>query len=195
MAAASWLSGALSAILHTSATFSVPLGGPSVIHQLFCEIPQIIRLSDSSGKIWELIATAFSANLALICFVSIVVSYVRFFAAVLKMPSEESRSKAFSTRLPHLLVVSLFVSTGDAAYLKPVSDSPSALDLLVSIFYSVLPPEIKTPPVARPPINVSATWLRLSSTIPDSTFLQKKSGEPVPMTSCAVYVRVSRTVR
>ncbi|XP_038598274.1 putative olfactory receptor 14L1 [Tachyglossus aculeatus] len=90
----------------------------------------VIRLSNSSGKIWELIATAFSSSLTFICFVSIVISYIRMFEAMLRVPSGESRSKAFSTCLPHLVVVTLFVSTGDAAYLKPVSESPSALDLL-----------------------------------------------------------------
>ncbi|EPP32906.1 olfactory receptor family protein, partial [Chlamydia psittaci 84-8471/1] len=41
------------------------------------------------------------------CFVSIVLSYVQIFRAVLRMPSVQGRHKAFSTCLPHLAVVSL----------------------------------------------------------------------------------------
>ncbi|KFO73530.1 Olfactory receptor 14J1, partial [Cuculus canorus] len=44
--------------------------------------------------------------------------------------------------LPHLAVVSLFVSTGIFAYLKPPSVSSPPLDLLVSVLYSVVPPAL-----------------------------------------------------
>ncbi|XP_038597683.1 putative olfactory receptor 14L1 [Tachyglossus aculeatus] len=83
---------------------------------------------------------AMGISFSFISFVSIVVSYMRFFSAVLRFTSNESRAKAFFTCVPHLTVVTLFVSTGSLAYLKPVSDSPSTLDLLVSVFYFVVPP-------------------------------------------------------
>ncbi|KFP90270.1 Olfactory receptor 9Q2, partial [Apaloderma vittatum] len=46
------------------------------------------------------------------------------------------------TCLPHLAVVSLFVSTSIFAYLKPHSISSSPLDLVVSVLYSVVPPAV-----------------------------------------------------
>ena len=70
------------------------------------------------------------------------VSYVQIFRAVLRMPSEQARHKAFSTCLPHLAVVSLFVSTIMFAYLKPPSFSSPSLDLAVSFLYSMLPPAL-----------------------------------------------------
>ncbi|XP_007661090.3 olfactory receptor 14J1-like [Ornithorhynchus anatinus] len=82
MAATSWLSGGLSGLMHTATTFSEPFSGPNVIHHSFT-----------------------------ICFSYITVSYIRIFSAVLKMPSAEGRSKAFSTCLPHLIVVTFFIST------------------------------------------------------------------------------------
>ncbi|KFP83798.1 Olfactory receptor 14I1, partial [Apaloderma vittatum] len=50
------------------------------------------------------------------CFVFMVVSYVGIFKAVLRIPSQQGQHKAFSTCLPHLAVVSLFLSTGIFAY-------------------------------------------------------------------------------
>ncbi|KFO05005.1 Olfactory receptor 14J1, partial [Balearica regulorum gibbericeps] len=76
------------------------------------------------------------------CFIFIVVSYVQIFRAVLRIPSEQGRHKAFSTCLPNLAVVSLFVSTGIFAYLKPPSISSSSLDLLLAVVYSVVPPTL-----------------------------------------------------
>ncbi|NXT20120.1 O14J1 protein, partial [Syrrhaptes paradoxus] len=76
------------------------------------------------------------------CFVFIVVSYVQIFRAVLRIPSEQGRHKAFSTCLPHLAVVSLFLSTVGFAHLKPPSLSSPSLDLVVAVLYSVFPPAL-----------------------------------------------------
>ncbi|KAM6388114.1 olfactory receptor 14I1-like [Pluvialis apricaria] len=67
---------------------------------------------------------------------------VQIFRAVLRIPSEQGRHKAFSTCLPHLAVVSLFASTAMIAYLKPPSISSPSLDLVVTVLYSVVPPAV-----------------------------------------------------
>ncbi|XP_038027909.2 olfactory receptor 14C36-like [Anas platyrhynchos] len=140
MAAAAWGSGFLNAVLHTTTTFSLPFCQDNVLEQFFCEIPQILKLSCSDAYLREVGFIAFSFCLGFGCFVFIVVSYVQIFRAVLRMPSEQGRHKTFSTCLPHLAVVSLFVSTIMFAYLKPPSFSSPSLDIAVSFLYSTLPP-------------------------------------------------------
>ncbi|NXS61320.1 O14J1 protein, partial [Brachypteracias leptosomus] len=76
------------------------------------------------------------------CFVFIVLSHVLIFRSTLRIPSEQGRHKAFSTCLPHLAVVFLFISSGTFAYLKPPSISSPSLDLVVSVVYSVVPPAV-----------------------------------------------------
>ncbi|KAM6308938.1 olfactory receptor 14J1-like [Aegotheles albertisi] len=66
----------------------------------------------------------------------------QIFRAVLRIPSEHGQHKAFSTCLPHLAVLSLFLSTAMFAYLKPPSISSPTLDLVVSFLYSVVPPVV-----------------------------------------------------
>ncbi|OXB51185.1 hypothetical protein ASZ78_015644, partial [Callipepla squamata] len=114
VAAAAWGTGFFYSLLHTANTFSIPLCHGNVVEQFFCEIAQILKLFCSQSD------------------------YI--FRAVLRMPSEHGRHKAFSTCLPHLAVVSLFLSTGTFAYLKPPSISSSSLDLVVAVLYSVVPP-------------------------------------------------------
>ncbi|XP_054668346.1 olfactory receptor 14A16-like [Grus americana] len=140
MAAAAWGSGFINALLHTANTFSLPLCHGNAVDQFFCEIPQILRLSCSDAYLREVGLLVVSVCLAFGCFVFIVVSYVQIFRAVLRIPSEQGRHKVFSTCLPHLAVVSLYVSTGMFTYLKPQSLSSATLDLVVSVLYSVLPP-------------------------------------------------------
>ncbi|XP_054667868.1 olfactory receptor 14C36-like [Grus americana] len=140
MAAAAWGSGFLYALLHTANTFSLPLCHGNAVDQFFCEIPQILKLSCSDAYLREVGLLVVSVCLGFGCFVFIVVSYVQIFRAVLRIPSEQGRHKVFSTCLPHLAVVSLFISTAMFAYLKPPSISSPSLDLVVAVLYSAVPP-------------------------------------------------------
>ncbi|XP_052629348.1 olfactory receptor 14C36-like [Harpia harpyja] len=142
MAAAAWGSGCFYALLHTANTFSIPLCQGHAVDQVFCEIPQILKLACSDAYLREFQLLVFSAFVFWGCFVFIVLSYVQIFRAVLRIPSEQGRHKAFSTCLPHLAVVSLFLSTATFAYLKPPSISSSSLDLVIAVLYSVVPPAV-----------------------------------------------------
>ncbi|KAM6065602.1 olfactory receptor 14C36-like [Chlamydotis macqueenii] len=142
MAAAAWGSGFLHALLHTANTFSLPLCQGNAVDQFFCEILQILKLSCSDTYLREVWVIVVSLSVAFVCFVFIVVSYVQIFRAVLRIPSEQGRHKAFSTCLPHLAVVSLFLSTAVFAYLKRPSISSPSLNLGVSFLYSMVPPGV-----------------------------------------------------
>ncbi|XP_054043292.1 olfactory receptor 14A16-like [Rissa tridactyla] len=142
MAAAAWGSGFLYALLQTANTFSLPLCQGNTVDQFSCEIPQILKLSCSGSFLRKSGLLILSCFLAFVFFVFIVLSYVQIFRAVLRNPSQQGRHKAFSTCLPHLAVVSLFVSTGIFAYLKPPSISSPVLNLVVAVLYSVVPPAV-----------------------------------------------------
>ncbi|XP_038626643.1 olfactory receptor 14K1-like [Tachyglossus aculeatus] len=142
LAAASWLSGGLFGAMYSAGTFTLSFCESNLIQQFFCDVPSLLKMSCSETHVVIDVSVAIGIGFGFISFVSIVVSYVRIFSAVLRFPSTESRAKAFSTCLPHLAVVTVFLSTGAFAYLKPMSDSPSTLDLLVSVFYSVVPPSL-----------------------------------------------------
>ncbi|XP_064355525.1 olfactory receptor 14C36-like [Dromaius novaehollandiae] len=142
MAAAAWTSGFLYALLHTGNTFSIPLCQGNTVDQFFCEIPQILKLSCSDSYLREFGVLVVSLCLVFGCFIFIVVSYVQIFTAVLRIPSEQGRHKAFSMCLPHLAVVSLFISTSFFVYLKPPFLSWPSLDLVVAVLYSVVPPAV-----------------------------------------------------
>ncbi|NXL53215.1 O14J1 protein, partial [Podilymbus podiceps] len=142
MAAAAWGSGFLAADLHRDNTFSLPLCQGNALDQFFCEIPQILKLSCSDAYLREAGLLVFSISIAFGCFVFIVLSYVQIFRAVLRIPSEQGCHKAFSTCFPHLVVVSLLLSTSIFVYLKPSSISSPVFILEVTVLYSVAPPAV-----------------------------------------------------
>ncbi|XP_054237734.1 olfactory receptor 14A16-like [Indicator indicator] len=142
LAASAWASGVLNSLLHTANTFSLPFCQGNAVDQFFCEIPQILKLSCSTSYLREVGLLVFSSCLFFVCFVFIVVSYVQIFRAVLRIPSQQGRHKAFATCLPHLAVLSLFITTAFFAHLKPPSISSPSQNLVVSVLYSVVPPAV-----------------------------------------------------
>ncbi|XP_007492583.1 olfactory receptor 14A16-like [Monodelphis domestica] len=161
MAAASWVSGSLSGIMHTVSTFSAPFCEAKVLGQFFCEIPHLLKLSCSQPNFAEIGTTVTTTVLGLGCFFYIVISYFYIFSTVLRMPSTEGRSKAFFTCLPHLLVTTVFFSTAFIANVKPTSDTPSVLDLLVSVFYVVVPPTLNPAIYSLRNKNIKAALAKL----------------------------------
>ncbi|XP_053459132.1 olfactory receptor 14J1 [Nycticebus coucang] len=137
-----WIAGGLSGLMHTAVNFSIPLCGERVIHQFFCDVPQMLKLACSKEFMNEIAVAAFTTSTAFACLISIVLSYIRIFSTVLRIPSAEGRTKVFSTCLPHLFVVTFFLSTAGFEFLRSPSDSPSAVDLMFSVFYTVIPPTL-----------------------------------------------------
>nr|XP_008166979.2 olfactory receptor 14A16-like [Chrysemys picta bellii] len=142
MAASAWISGIPVSTMQTGNIFALPFCGGNKVNQFFCEIPQLLKITCNDSYVTEIVITSFLLFLGLSCFAFIIVSYVQIFKAVLRIPSEQCRHKAFSTCLPHLIVVSLLVCTATVAYLKPTSSSTSGFDSMVAVLYSMVPPVI-----------------------------------------------------
>ncbi|XP_061444898.1 olfactory receptor 14A16-like [Rhineura floridana] len=141
MIASVWITGFLHAVLHTGGTFGLPFCS-NVVNQFFCEIPPLLKLVCSDLNLIEIGALVLSVVIAFCCFIFIIITYVHIFTSVLRIPSTEGKQKAFSTCLPHLTVFSIFVTISVFTYLKPTSTSPSHLDLVFSMIYSMVPPLI-----------------------------------------------------
>ncbi|XP_074049542.1 olfactory receptor 14C36-like [Macrotis lagotis] len=125
---------------HTGYTFRLSFCRSNVIHQFFCDIPSLLKISCSEtfSNMLSLFITVLALGLG--CFGFIIASYIRIFSTVLRFPVKEDQRKAFSTCLPHIIVVSLFIVSVGFVYLQPNSGSGSIKDIILSIFYSIIPP-------------------------------------------------------
>ncbi|KAG6539634.1 olfactory receptor [Crotalus adamanteus] len=139
MVAIVWFAGLAYGVIHTSGTFATPFCS-NVINQFFCEIPQLLKLACSDLYLIELGVVVLSVAIGVGCCCFIIVTYVHIFTALFQIPSLQGRQKAFATCLPHIIVFSMFLFTGSTAYLRPTSDTPSYLDLIFTVIYSMLPP-------------------------------------------------------
>ncbi|KAG6539652.1 olfactory receptor [Crotalus adamanteus] len=139
MAISAWVGGILYATLHTSGTFSLSFCS-NYINQFFCEIPQLLKLSCSDLYLIEVGFLILGCCIGLICFIFIIESYREILVTVLRIPSKHVSKKAFSTCLPHLIVVSIFIFSLILAYERPPTKISSNLDIAFAVIYTIIPP-------------------------------------------------------
>ncbi|XP_052034050.1 olfactory receptor 14C36-like [Apodemus sylvaticus] len=140
MTVASLLTSLILAGVHTFKTFQLSFCHSNVVPQFFCDIPSLLRLSCSDTFNNKLLLLLTAIGLSGSCFIFIAISYVRILSTVLKVPVKGERGKAFSTCVPHIIVVSVFLSSGAYAYLRPPAISEVVEDMTLSVFYTIVPP-------------------------------------------------------
>ncbi|XP_007516491.1 olfactory receptor 14C36-like [Erinaceus europaeus] len=135
----SLISGLIYSGVHTANTFRLSYCRSNVVHQFFCEIPSLLRLSCSDISSNETLILISAMIVCGGCFIYISLSYVQILSTVLKFPTRE-QGKAFSTCVPHILVVSVFLSSLACVYLRPSENSETIQDVILSVFYIIVPP-------------------------------------------------------
>ncbi|XP_037669483.1 olfactory receptor 6K3-like isoform X1 [Choloepus didactylus] len=118
---------------------TLPFCGPNQIHQLFCDFEPVLRLActDTSIILVEDVIHAIS----ILTSVSIItLSYIRIITVILKIPSGESRQKAFSTCAAHITIFLLFSGSVSLMYLCFSVTFPPFLDKAIALMFAVLAP-------------------------------------------------------
>ncbi|XP_074087783.1 olfactory receptor 14I1-like [Macrotis lagotis] len=139
-AVGSWLSGIVYSAVHTGNMFRLPFYGSNVIHQFFCDIPHVLKVSTPDVFQTEFLLLVPSLCIGLCCFAFLSASYARIFSNILKIPSEEGRYKAISTCSPQLIILVLFLISIMIAVFSDTSDNSPIKNLLIAMSYTVLPP-------------------------------------------------------
>ncbi|XP_017658828.1 olfactory receptor 14C36-like [Nannospalax galili] len=140
MTLASLLLGLVVAGLYTGKTFQLSFCRSNVVPQFFCDVPSLLRISCSDTFNNKLLILLSAIIISGSCFIFIVISYVHIFSTVLKFPVKEERGKAFSTCVPHIIVVSVFLSSAAYVYLRPPVISDVVQDMIMSVLYTIIPP-------------------------------------------------------
>ncbi|XP_053529133.1 olfactory receptor 10A3-like [Artibeus jamaicensis] len=136
----SWVLGIIMAAVPTSWVFSFPFCGPNVINHISCETPAVLELVCADTFWFEIYAFISTVLIIMVPFFLILLSYIRILFAILKMPSNTGRQKAFSTCASHLTSVTLFYGTASMNYLQPKSGYSLETKKLMSLAYSLLTP-------------------------------------------------------
>ncbi|XP_063158287.1 olfactory receptor 13H1-like [Candoia aspera] len=139
LAAVSWLTAFMLTVLPCLAK-PVRFCGNNEIDHIACEVKSIMKLicTDTTSR---QITIYSSSTLALILPLGFILfSYMRILQAILRMPSEGGRMKAFSTCGSHLSVVTIYYGIAIFTYLLPPNKKMHEIEKIISLFNTVLTP-------------------------------------------------------
>lgn len=136
----SCVGGFINSLTHTIGLVKLSFCGPNVISHFFCDLPPLLKLSCSDTSLNELLLLIFSGVIAMITFLTVMVSYVFIVAAILRIRSASGRHKAFSTCASHLTAVTLFYGSISFSYIQPSSQYSLEQEKVVSVFYTLVIP-------------------------------------------------------
>ncbi|KAM6215473.1 olfactory receptor 9S13-like [Rhynchocyon petersi] len=136
----SYICGGITAIVHTGLTFSLRFCGENRLDHFFCDVPALIEISCVDTFVNEIVLFFLSAVIIIATTMVILISYTYILSTVLKIPSTQGRSKAFSTCGSHIAVVSLFYGTVFFMYAQPGAISSPQQNKVVAVFYTLVIP-------------------------------------------------------
>ncbi|XP_037693648.1 olfactory receptor 2A1/2A42-like [Choloepus didactylus] len=136
----SWACGFLLALVHMSLILRLPFCGPHEINHFFCEILSVLKLACADTRLNLLVIFVACMFIIVGPLCSVLVSYTRILAAILRIQSAEGCRKAFSTCSSHLCVVGLFFGSAIVMYMAPKSRHPEEQQKILFLFYSLFNP-------------------------------------------------------
>ncbi|XP_007540012.1 olfactory receptor 1L1-like [Erinaceus europaeus] len=129
----------LHSLLHVLLVNRLTFCASNVISHFFCDLNPVLKLSCSSTFVNEIVIKTEALCVIMTPCTVIIISYLRIFITVLKIPSAAGKYKAFSTCGSHLTVVILFYGSASYVYFQPLS-SYTVKDQVATLFYTILIP-------------------------------------------------------
>ncbi|XP_037374479.1 olfactory receptor 2G3-like [Talpa occidentalis] len=142
LAGVAWLSGIGNTLIQSTITLLLPRCGHRWIHHFFCEVPSMIKLACVDIHANEIQLFIASLVLLLLPLSLILISYGHIVKAVIKIKSAQAWRKALGTCGSHLIVVSLFYGSITAIYIHPNSSYSHTQGKFISLFYTVVTPNL-----------------------------------------------------
>lgn len=140
LVAACWACGLLNSIMHTAMTALLPFCSSHSLDHIFCDVPQLLKLSCVDTFPNQITLLVVTLLLGVSPFLCIMISYIHIAVAVLRIRATEGRRKAFSTCASHLMVVTLFYTTGMFNYNRTTGSHPMYMDVLASVLFNIVTP-------------------------------------------------------
>ncbi|KAG9465064.1 hypothetical protein GDO78_018988, partial [Eleutherodactylus coqui] len=137
-----WLAVFFMTIIDTSTLLMLKFCGKNRIDHFFCDVVPLLAIACSGSQVAELEVSILGSPVLFIQITIIIVSYINIITTILKIPSNISRQKAFSTCSSHLIVVSIFYCTLSSVYVVPTGGQSSTISKSLSLLYTVFTPFI-----------------------------------------------------
>uniref|UniRef100_A0A667GWH8 Olfactory receptor family 6 subfamily C member 6 n=1 Tax=Lynx canadensis TaxID=61383 RepID=A0A667GWH8_LYNCA len=111
-----------------------------IIDHFMCETPPILQISCTDTHVLELVSFIFAVVTLMITLVLVILSYTCIIKTIIKFPSAQQRTKAFSTYTSHMIVVSMTYGSCIFMYIKPSAKERVTLSKGVALLYTSVAP-------------------------------------------------------
>ncbi|KAF4009696.1 hypothetical protein G4228_001071 [Cervus hanglu yarkandensis] len=136
----SYVIGFAGAMAHTGSMLRLTFCDSNIIDHYLCEVLPLLQLSCTSTHINELVFFIVVGVVITISSICIFISYALILSSILRIPSAEGRSKAFSTCGSHVVAVALFFGSGAFTYLTNSFPGSKDQGKFASVFYTNVVP-------------------------------------------------------
>uniref|UniRef100_A0A8C3WCR7 G-protein coupled receptors family 1 profile domain-containing protein n=1 Tax=Catagonus wagneri TaxID=51154 RepID=A0A8C3WCR7_9CETA len=136
----SWAAGFLITFPPLVLVLKLEFCASKVIDHFICDTSPVLQISCSDTHIIELISFVSVIVTLVVTLLLVILSYTYIIKTILKIPSAQKRSKAFSTCSSHMIVVSLTYGSCIFIYMKPSAKERVTLSKSVAVIYISVAP-------------------------------------------------------
>ncbi|XP_047641678.1 olfactory receptor 6C6-like [Phacochoerus africanus] len=111
-----------------------------VIDHFMCETSPILQISCTDTRVLELMSFILAVVTLVVTLILVILSYTYIIRNILKFPSAQQRTKAFSTCTSHMIVVSLTYGNCIFMYMKPSARERVTVSKGVALLYTSVAP-------------------------------------------------------
>ena len=114
----------------------------NIVHtyRCFCDHLAVVQTSCSDTSPQTIMGFCIAMVVSFLPLLLVLLSYAHILASVLRIGSQEGRSKAFSTCSSHLLVVGTYYSSIAIAYVAYRADLPLDFHIVGNVVFAILTP-------------------------------------------------------
>ncbi|XP_077908488.1 olfactory receptor 6C6-like [Ictidomys tridecemlineatus] len=111
-----------------------------IIDHFMCETSPILQISCTDTHVLEMMSLVLAVLTLAITLVLVILSYACIVRTILKFPSAQQRTKAFSTCTSHMIVVSMTYGSCIFMYIKPSAKERVTVSKGVALLYTSVAP-------------------------------------------------------
>ncbi|XP_044137395.1 olfactory receptor 6B1-like [Bufo gargarizans] len=134
------IGGFITTFPHIILIFQLPFCRSNVINHFFCDSPPLLQLACADTNLIDLLDFSCAALVILTSLLVTLLSYFHIIATIVTIPTQQGRSKAFSTCGTHLIVVSIYYGSVIFMYVRPKVSFAFTLNRVVAVFYTIITP-------------------------------------------------------
>ncbi|VCW77164.1 unnamed protein product [Gulo gulo] len=136
----SWLTGFLIIFPPMLMGLKLNFCASKIIDHFMCETSPILQISCTDTRVLELMSFIFAVVTLVVTLMLVTVSYTCIMKTIMKFPSAQQRTKAFSTCTSHMIVVSMTYGSCIFMYIKPSAKERVTVSKGVALLYTSVAP-------------------------------------------------------